>query len=70
MENLQQQLSSGEGEMCGGYPVLLAMMVARQFGATHGVLCGAAVERNAFGSQVDSFEVDLDIPAFMRRRLR
>ena len=38
MEDLQQLLSSGKGEMCGGNAVLLAMMVARQTGATHGVL--------------------------------
>ena len=31
-------LSSGEGEMCGQYPVLFTMAVARNLGATHGVL--------------------------------
>jgi AmmeMemoRadiSam system protein A len=38
VEDLQQRLASGESEMCGGYPVLLTMAVARQLGATHGVL--------------------------------
>ena len=38
VEDLQALLASGEGEACGGHPVLLTMMVARNLGATHGVL--------------------------------
>jgi hypothetical protein len=38
LENLEKILSSGEGEMCGHYPVLFTMAVARNLGATHGVL--------------------------------
>ena len=36
--DLEKLLSSGTGEMCGGFPVLLTMMVAQQLGATHGEL--------------------------------
>jgi len=38
VEDLEQLLSSGEGEMCGGYPVIFTMAVARKLGATNGVL--------------------------------
>lgn len=38
VEEVEGLLVSGEGEMCGGYPVLLTMVVARGLGATHGVL--------------------------------
>jgi len=38
IEDLQYCLASGKGEMCGGYPVLLTMAVARKLGATNGVL--------------------------------
>ncbi len=38
IEGVEQLLYSGQGEMCGGYPVLVAMAAARQLGATHGVL--------------------------------
>jgi MEMO1 family protein len=38
LEGLQGLLASGEGESCGGYPVLLTMMVGRNLGATNGVL--------------------------------
>jgi len=38
IEDLQALLSSKEGEMCGGYPVLLSMLVSRNLGATNGVL--------------------------------
>lgn len=38
VEDLQGLLSSNEGEACGGYPVLLAMLVSRNLGATNGVL--------------------------------
>ena len=37
-ENVQQLLASREGEMCGGYPVLFTMTVARNLGATNSVL--------------------------------
>ena len=38
VEDLQGLLSSREGEACGGDPVLLAMLVSRNAGATNGVL--------------------------------
>ncbi|MBI5741569.1 MAG: AmmeMemoRadiSam system protein B [Nitrospirae bacterium] len=38
VEDLQKYLMTGEGEMCGGYPVLFAMTVARGLGATNGLL--------------------------------
>ena len=38
LEDVERMLFSGQGEMCGGYPVLVAMAAARQLGATHGVL--------------------------------
>jgi len=38
VEDLQGLLASNEGEACGGYPVLLTMMVSRNLGATNGVL--------------------------------
>jgi len=38
VEDLQQRLSKRECEMCGEYAVLFAMAVARNLGATHGVL--------------------------------
>lgn len=38
VEDLQALLESGEGEACGGHPLLLTMMVARNLGATNGVL--------------------------------
>jgi hypothetical protein len=38
IEDVERYLMSGEGEMCGGYPVLFTMRVARNLGATNGVL--------------------------------
>jgi hypothetical protein len=38
IEDVQRYLMSGKGEMCGGYPVLFTMRVARNLGATNGVL--------------------------------
>jgi hypothetical protein len=38
VEDLQGLLAGGEGEACGGYPVLLTMMVSRNLGATNGIL--------------------------------
>jgi AmmeMemoRadiSam system protein B/AmmeMemoRadiSam system protein A len=38
LEDLEQALSRREGELCGGYAVLMAMAVARNLGATHGTL--------------------------------
>ena len=38
LEDLERQLHSGECEMCGGYPVLFTMSVARRLGATNGVV--------------------------------
>ena len=37
-DNLEALLSSGEGEMCGGYPVLFTLAVAQGLGATDGAL--------------------------------
>ncbi len=34
----EKYLMTGEGEMCGGYPVLYTMAIARNLGATNGVL--------------------------------
>lgn len=33
-----QLLKNGESEMCGAFPVIIAMEVAKRYGATHGVL--------------------------------
>jgi AmmeMemoRadiSam system protein A len=41
VEDLDALLRSGQGEACGGVPVLLAMAVSRSVGATHGVLYDA-----------------------------
>jgi MEMO1 family protein len=38
VEDLQGLLAGGDGEACGGYPVLITMMVSRNLGATNGVL--------------------------------
>jgi len=38
VEDTEQLLKTGEGEMCGGYPVLLTMLVARNLGATDAML--------------------------------
>ncbi|MBI4689191.1 MAG: AmmeMemoRadiSam system protein B [Nitrospirae bacterium] len=38
VEDVERYLMSGEAEMCGGYPVILAMSVARGLGATNGHL--------------------------------
>jgi MEMO1 family protein len=38
LEDVEMFLSRGEGEMCGAYPVILTMAVARGLGATNGVL--------------------------------
>jgi MEMO1 family protein len=38
VEDLQGLLASNQGEACGGYPVLLTLMVSRNLGATNGVL--------------------------------
>jgi len=38
VEDAEQLLKTGEGEMCGGYPVLLTMLVARNLGATDAML--------------------------------
>lgn len=37
-EDVERYMRNGEGEMCGGYPVLFTMAVARNLGATNGVL--------------------------------
>jgi|Deesub1362A_J573_1020465.scaffolds.fasta_scaffold03499_5 hypothetical protein len=38
IEDLEQYIRQGEAEMCGAYPVLYMMSVARKLGATNGVL--------------------------------
>lgn len=38
VEEVENLLVKGEGEMCGGYPALLTLVVARELGATDGVL--------------------------------
>jgi AmmeMemoRadiSam system protein B/AmmeMemoRadiSam system protein A len=38
LEDLERKLHTGECEMCGGYPVLFTMSVARRLGATNGVV--------------------------------
>lgn len=38
LEDVQRLLASREGEMCGGSPVLFTMTVARNLGATNGIL--------------------------------
>jgi len=38
LEDVEKLLNTGEGEMCGGYPVLLTLSIARAAGATHGKL--------------------------------
>jgi AmmeMemoRadiSam system protein A len=38
LEDVQKYLNTREGEMCGGYPVLYTMEVARGLGATNSVL--------------------------------
>jgi len=38
IEDLEQLLQSRKGEMCGSYPAILGLSVARAIGATHGTL--------------------------------
>lgn len=38
IEDIENYLSNGEAEMCGGYPVIFAMAVAKMAGANMGVL--------------------------------
>jgi AmmeMemoRadiSam system protein B/AmmeMemoRadiSam system protein A len=38
LNDLERYLMTGEGEMCGGYPVLYAMAIARNLGANNGVI--------------------------------
>ncbi|MGD0884160.1 MAG: AmmeMemoRadiSam system protein B [Thermodesulfovibrionales bacterium] len=38
LEDVERYLMSGEGEMCGGYPVIFTMAVARGVGATNGLV--------------------------------
>lgn len=42
LEDVERLLGTGEGEMCGAYPVIFTMAVARALGATNGVLYAAA----------------------------
>jgi len=51
VEDLQELLAAGEGEACGGYPVLLTMMVGRNLGATNGVLYSAANSGDVTGDR-------------------
>ena len=50
-EDLERLLVSGEGEMCGGYPVILTMMIARNLGATNGVLFKSANSGDVTGDK-------------------
>ncbi len=38
VEDLEKAFRSGRGEMCGAYPALLGLSVARALGASHGIL--------------------------------
>lgn len=38
IDDIERLLTSGEGEMCGGYPVIFTMAIARNLEATNGVL--------------------------------
>ena len=38
VDDVKKYLMTGEGEMCGAYPVLYTMAIARNLGATNGVL--------------------------------
>jgi AmmeMemoRadiSam system protein A len=51
VEDLQGLLTSGEGEACGGYPMLLTLMVSRNLGATNGVLYKYANSGNVTGDK-------------------
>jgi MEMO1 family protein len=51
VEELQGLLASNEGEACGGYPVLLTMMVARNLGATISVVFNAANSGDVTGDR-------------------
>ncbi len=51
VEDLQGLLATGDGEACGGYPALLTMMVARNLGATNGVLFNAANSGDVTGDR-------------------
>lgn len=50
-EDVEHLLVSGEGEMCGGYPVILTMMVARNLGATNGILYTSANSGDVTGDK-------------------
>lgn len=49
VEDLESVLRSGDGEACGGYPLLLTMMVSRNLGATNGVLFRVATSGDTTG---------------------
>ncbi|HEX9023066.1 MAG TPA: AmmeMemoRadiSam system protein B [Geobacteraceae bacterium] len=51
IDRLEQLLSSGEGEMCGGVPALYAMVVTRNLGATNGALFRYANSGDAGGAK-------------------
>jgi hypothetical protein len=38
VEDVQRYLTTGECEMCGGYPVLYTMVIAKRLGATNGMI--------------------------------
>jgi hypothetical protein len=50
-EDVERLLVSGEGEMCGGYPVILTMMVSRNMGATNGILFKSANSGDVTGEK-------------------
>jgi hypothetical protein len=51
LEDLEQVLAKREGELCGSYAVLVAMAVARNRGATHGILHRYANSGDANGDR-------------------
>jgi AmmeMemoRadiSam system protein B/AmmeMemoRadiSam system protein A len=50
-EEVERLLTTREGELCGGYAVLVTMAVARNLGATRGVLYGSANSGDVTGDR-------------------
>jgi len=51
IEEVERYLMSGEGEMCGGYPVILTMAVAGGVGATNGLIFKYANSGDVMGDK-------------------
>lgn len=49
--DLERLLGSGEGELCGGYPVIYALAAARELGATNAVLYSYANSGDVTGDK-------------------